>query len=145
MLSQIGVNVEIQSITPTEMTDRLLNNTVQLFMRDGGQGGSTDPASFVGNFLDSSKLHTNYNAWCYADPETDELVRKAAASTNQEERIEMYQELLKEAMDTDIGLFYATLNTSWGMQNNVHGYVLETGAVMRVCGLEGTGINIWLS
>ena len=31
------------------------------------------------------------------------------------------------------------------MQNNVHGYVLETGAVMRVCGLEGTGINIWLS
>ena len=145
MLSQIWVNVEIQSITPTEMTDRLLNNTVQLFMRDGGQGGSTDPASFVGNFLDSSKLHTNYNAWCYEDPETDELVRKAAASTNQEERIEMYQELLKEAMDTDIGLFYATLNTSWGMQNNVHGYVLETGAVMRVCGLEGTGINIWLS
>ena len=130
MLSQIGVNVEIQSITPTEMTDRLLNNTVELFMRDGGQGGSTDPASFVGNFLDSSKLHTNYNSWCYDNPETDKLVRAAAAETDQSVRV---------------GLFYATINTSWGMQSNVNGYVLETGAVMRVCGMEGTGINMWLS
>lgn len=145
MLGQIGVNVEIQSITTTEMTDRLLNNTVQLFMRDGGQGGSTDPASFVGNFLDSSMLHTNYNAWCYEDPATDELVRAAAAEIDQSKRIDMYRDLIEIAMDADIGLFYATLNTSWGMQNNVHGYVLETGAVMRVCGLEGTGINIWLS
>ena len=145
MLSQIGVNVEIQSITPTEMTDRLLNNTVELFMRDGGQGGSTDPASFVGNFLDSSKLHTNYNSWCYDNPETDKLVRAAAAETDQSVRVGLYQDLIREAMDANIGLFYATINTSWGMQSNVNGYVLETGAVMRVCGLEGTGINMWLS
>lgn len=145
MLSQIGVNVEIQSITTTEMTDRLLNNTVQLFMRDGGQGGSTDPASFVGNFLDSSMLHTNYNAWCYENPETDELIHQASAEQDQNKRIELYHELIAEAMDANIGLFYATLNTSWGARNNVHGYIVETGAVLRVCGLEGTGINIWLS
>lgn len=145
MLSQIGVNVEIQSITTTEMTDRLLNNTVQLFMRDGGQGGSTDPASFVGNFLDSSMLHTNYNAWCYENPKTDELIHQASAEQDQNKRIELYHELIAEAMDANIALFYATLNTSWGARNNVHGYIVETGAVLRVCGLEGTGINIWLS
>lgn len=57
----------------------------------------------------------------------------------------LYQDLIREAMDANIGLFYATINTSWGLQSNVNGYVLETGAVMRVCGLEGTGINMWLS
>lgn len=145
MLSQIGVSVEVQSITTTEMTDRLVNNTVQLFMRDGGQGGSTDPASFVGNFLDSGKIHSNYNAWCYEDPETDKLVQQAAAETDQEKRIELYGELIKEALETDIGYFYATMNLSWGFSNKVHGYELETGVVMRVCGNEGTGINIWLS
>lgn len=145
MLSQIGVNMEIQSIAAAEMTDRLLNNNVQLFMRDGGQGGSTDPASFVGNFLDSAMLNTNYNSWCYSDPDTDALIRQANGEPDQNKRIELYHELIKIAMDAHIGIFYATINTSWGMQPNVHGYVLETGTVMRVCGLEGTGINIWLS
>lgn len=55
MLSQIGINVEIQSLSSTEITDRYLNNTVQLFI--GGQGGSADPGTFVGNFLSTAKLH----------------------------------------------------------------------------------------
>lgn len=142
MLSQIGITVQIDSLSSTEITDRYLNNTVQLFI--GGQGGSADPGTFVGNFLSTAKLHTNYNAFCYSDPATDEIVNAAGASTDQAERKELYSELIKIALDTNIGVFYATSYLSWGLNPRVHGYVQENKSVMRVCGLEGTGINIWV-
>lgn len=138
---QIGVELEIQSLASAEVTDRYINNTVEVWI--SGQGGSADPATFVGYFLNTEKLHTNYNPYCYSKPETDELINKALAETDQEVRKEMYHELIKEAVDTNIGIYFATSNLSWGLSNKVHGFVQENKAVMRVCGTEGTGINIW--
>lgn len=46
MLSQIGINVEIQSLSSTEITDRYLNNTVQLFI--GGPGRLRRPRHLRG-------------------------------------------------------------------------------------------------
>ncbi len=99
----------------------------------------------MGNFLSTAKLHTNFNAFCYSDPETDKIVNEAGAETDRAKRTELYHELIKEALDTNIGVFYATSYLSWGLNERVHGYVQENKAVMRVCGLEGTGINIWVT
>lgn len=143
MLSQIGINVKIDSLSSTEVTDRYLNNTVQLFIN--GQSGSADPGTFVGNFLSTAKLHTNYNAFCYSDPETDKIVNEAAAETDQNKRVELYHQLIQEALETNIGVFYATSYLSWGLNPRVQGYVQENKAVMKVCGLEGSGINIWVT
>ena len=143
MLSQIGINVKIDSLSSTEVTDRYLNNTVQLFI--GGQSGSADPGTFVGNFLSTDKLHTNYNAFCYSDPETDKIINEAAAETDHERRVELYHQLIQEALETNIGVFYATSYLAWGLNPRVQGYVQENKAVMKVCGLEGSGINIWVT
>lgn len=143
MLTQIGIDVQIDSLSSTELTERYLNNTVQLFIV--GQGGTADPGTFVGYFLSSAKLHTNYNAFCYSDPATDEIVNAAGASTDQAERAELYKQLIEIALDTNIGVFYATPYLSWGLNSRVHGYVQESKYFMRICGLEGTGINIWVT
>lgn len=140
-LAAIGVNVEIQSLSATEVTDRYLNNTMQLWIN--GQGGSADPATFVGYFLNSEKIHTNYNAFCYSNPDTDVLINKALALTDQDERKAIYEQLVGIAMEECIGVFFATTKLSWGFRANVQGYVQENKAVMRVCGLEGTDINVW--
>lgn len=140
-LKQIGVNVEIQSVSSTEVTDRYLNNKVQLWIN--GQGGSADPATFVGYFLNSDKIHTNYNAFCYSDPATDAIINEALTLTDQQERKDLYEELNEIALKTNIAAFYATTKLSWGLRKEVHGFVQENKAVMRVCGLEGSGINIW--
>jgi peptide/nickel transport system substrate-binding protein len=142
-LAQIGVDVEIQSLSATEITARFLDNTVQLWIT--GQGGSSDPATFIGYFLNTEKLRTNYNAFAYSKPETDAIIKSALIETNQNARRALYIDLIKEALNTHIGVFYATSNLSWGISDKVHGYVQEERAVMRVCGNEGSGINIWLA
>ena len=139
MLSQIGINVEIQSLSSTEITDRYLNNTVQLFI--GGQGGSADPGTFVGNFLSTASC-TPTSRFLLQRPRDRQDAIMRRAETDRAKRTELYHELIKEALDTNIGVFYATSYLSWGLNERVHGYVQENKSVMRVSGLEGTGINI---
>ena len=142
MLSQIGIEVQVDSLASTEISERYLNNTVQLWI--SGQGGSADPASLIGKFLSSGQIHTNYNAFCYSDPANDELIAKANGSQDQEQRKEYYHELVQIALETNIGVFYANSFLSWGLNSRVHGYVQENKSVMQLTGMEGTGINIWV-
>ena len=139
--SQVGVNLEIRTLAQAEITASYLDNTVVTWA--SGQGGSADPATFVGNFFSTEKLHTNYNSFCYSDPYTDELIEKALVLTDQDARKEVYKEITTLGVEKNVGIFYATMNLSWGMSNKVHGYVQQNQVVFRVCGTEGSGINVW--
>lgn len=137
----IGVNIDIRSgLSSAELTDLYINNGVQLWIN--GQGGSADPATFVGYFLSSDKIGTNYNAFRYESAEADELIAEGLALVDQDERKGVYDELIKMAMETNIGVFYATTNLSWGISPKVHGYVQENKAVMYLCAPD-RGINVW--
>ncbi len=137
----VGVNLEITPVSQAEMTASYLDNTVVTWV--GGQGGSPDPATFVGYMLSTEKLNTNYNSFHYSDPATDELLAQGMRETNMNKRIEIYKQLNTIAAEYNLGIFFGTMNLTWGVSNNVHGLVQENKAVMRVCGLEGSGINIW--
>lgn len=142
MLSEIGIEVQVDSLSSTEINDRILNGTTQLIIC--GQGTSGDPASSLGKFLTSKQLRTNYNVFSYSDPETDAIVAKANGSADHEERVELYNELLKIAVETNIGVFYANTYLSWGLNSRVHGYVQENKAVLKLVGPEGSGMNVWV-
>lgn len=79
------------------------------------------PATFVGYFLNSDKIHTNYNAFCYSDPATDAIINEALTLTDQQERKDLYEELNEIALKTNIAAFYATTKLSWGLRKEVHG------------------------
>ena len=60
----------------------------------------------------------------------------------------MLLKLYREVLLFSIGAVYGLQECSylsWGLNERVHGYVQENKSVMRVCGLEGTGINIWVT
>ena len=132
-LKQIGVNVEIQSVSSTEVTDRYLNNKVQLWIN--GQGARPtrrrcrllpelrqDPHQLQRLLLQRSRDRRNHQRGADAH-------RPAGAQG-------LYEELNEIALKTNIAAFYATTKLSWGLRKEVHGFVQENKAIMRVCGLE---------
>lgn len=139
--AQIGVTLVIKTMAQAEITASYLDNTVVTW--GSGQGGSADPATFVGYFFNTEKLHTNYNAFNYSNPDTDALINEALQVSDLARRKELYREITTRGIEAHVGIFYATMNLSWAFNQKVHGYVQEGKAVMRVCGLEGSGINIW--
>ncbi|MGN1141360.1 MAG: ABC transporter substrate-binding protein [Oliverpabstia sp.] len=140
-LSQVGVTLNVKTASTAEITEQFQNGTFQIFRRT--QGGSADPATFIGYFFNSEKLHTNYNAWGYSDEETDKLINQALAETDQSKRIELYNQIMDRGCKENVGIFFASLNLSFGVNSKVHGYIQQNNAVLRVCGPEGTNINIW--
>lgn len=100
--------------------------------------------------IDNSLHNLNYHELKNAEgealrlcPATDAIINEALTLTDQQERKDLYEELNEIALKTNIAAFYATTKLSWGLRKEVHGFVQENKAVMRVCGLEGSGINIW--
>lgn len=144
-LAEIGVNCEIQSLSTTEQTERFVNNTMELFIKS--QNGTAHPNGHIGNFLSSGKLRTNYNAWAYSDPETDAMIAEALAisDSDREASKEIYHELVKIALEENIGVFYANNVAFWGVSPRVHGYEMQVSTDLRIVGLPGQNINIWLS
>ena len=141
-LSQVGVTLNVKTASTAEITEQFQNGTFQIFRRT--QGGSADPATFIGYFFSSDKLGTNYNAWGYSDPETDDLINQALAETDQEVRKDLYRQIMERGCAANVGIFFASLNLSFGVNSKVHGYVQQNNAVLKICGPEETGINIWI-
>ncbi len=139
--SQVGVKLNVKTVSTAEITEQFQNGTFQVFRRT--QGGSADPATFIGYFFNTEKMGTNYNAWGYSDPETDALINQALAETDQEARKELYAQIMERGCEQNVGIFFASLNLSFGVNSKVHGYIQQNNAVLKICGPEETGINIW--
>ena len=43
-----------------------------------------------------------------------------------------------------MGIFFANTNLNMAANNRVHGLVLENKSVLTICGVQDTGINIWV-
>lgn len=140
--SQIGVELEIQPVSASELTEMYTSGSVQVWLTT--QGGTSDPATFVGYFTSEAKLNTNQNSWGYSKPETEELNLKALSMSDREARQEIYREITADFLNEDLGIFFATTKLNMAANQRVQGLVLENKSVLTVCGAPDTGVNIWV-
>lgn len=138
--AQVGVDLQIITASNAEVTATYTEGTNVIV--SSGQGGSTDPSTFLGYFFSSQKLLTNYNTWGFSDPEVDELIEQALSITDRDERKAIYDQILKRGVEENVGIFYGTGNLSWGYRTNVHGLQQEGTAVLKLDGAKGE--NVWI-
>ena len=138
--AQIGVTLEIITASNAEVTATYTEGTNVI--SSNGQGGSTDPSTFLGYFFSSEKVHTNYNNFEYVNPEVDDLIQQAASITDQDERKALYDQILDICVPEYLGIFYGTGNLNWGYNAKVHGLTQEATAVLKITGAKGE--NVWM-
>lgn len=138
--AEIGVNLEIKTASTAEVTETYTSGTSVI--SSSGQGGSTDPSTFLGYFFSSEKVHTNYNTWNFVDPEIDKLIEEAVSITDQAERKPLYDKILEAGVKENVGIFYGTGNLNWAYNTKVHGLEQEGTAVLKLTGSKGE--NVWI-
>ena len=139
---EIGVNLEITAVSGSELTEMYTTGSVQVWATT--QGGTSDPATFIGYFTSEAKLNTNQNSWGYAKEETELLNQEALSLSDQDARKDIYLEITQDFLEDDLGIFFANTNLNMAANNRVHGLVLENKSVLTICGVQDTGINIWV-
>lgn len=134
----LNVDLQINTVEATTYMDSLIKGTVQMW--SGAQTSTSDPATSIGYQFNTAKLHSNYNAWCYSNPEVDKLITKGVEELDREKRIEIYKEIMEKTTPECVGIFFGNDNVSWGVSNKLHGVVQENKSVITI---SGNGINIW--
>jgi oligopeptide transport system substrate-binding protein len=102
-LRQIGVTVNLKSMDWAPYLDATKNGETE-FCREGWLADNKDPDNFLFVLLDSKNIgEGNYAR--YKNPEFDALVEKARKMTNMEERIPLYQQAEKMAVEDAVWIF----------------------------------------
>jgi peptide/nickel transport system substrate-binding protein len=124
-LRQIGIEAELNLVENATMVDQVyIGKTYDIAVT--GESAYVDPNTLI---LPNFKSGESGNFVNYANPEVDELIEQGIATTDQEERARIYQEIQSILLEDLpwVNLFVA--NQYEAMKTNVKGYVhIPTGS-----------------
>lgn len=126
-LKQVGIDMEIKQVDVSVWFDRFVKGDYQI--TSAYQERTIDPDNFYALVLKSGG---SINTTGYSSPEADDLIAKAARSTDDAERKELYLQL-RELIWNDVPLLfvhYETLN--YLMRRNVTGSTVNPTLELRL-------------
>jgi peptide/nickel transport system substrate-binding protein len=136
-LRQIGIEAELNLVENATMFDQVYSDNRTFDIAVTGESAFVDPNTLI---LPNFKTGESSNFTSYSNKDVDALIEQGIATTDQEERTTIYQELQKILLEDLpwINLFVA--NQYEAMKANVKGYVhIPTGSNIsfRTTWLEG--------
>jgi peptide/nickel transport system substrate-binding protein len=119
-LSQLGVEVKIRGGEYAAMEpDMLSGNFDAALLSRGYLVDVPDPGGYL---LSDWTCDGGYNIAHYCDPETDQMIRDAAATEDEEARAQAYAELAAKLQDEAASVFLLHENAVWGAQAAVENF-----------------------
>ena len=120
-LAALGVNVKLEKLANATMRDRLDKGDFDIALGNWSPDFA-DPFMFMNYWFDSERGGLPGNRSFYDNPEVDELIRKAAEISDQDERAELYgqaQDIIMQEFPY-VYLFQKAIHV--GLRDNVKGY-----------------------
>ncbi|MCD8074046.1 MAG: ABC transporter substrate-binding protein [Lachnospiraceae bacterium] len=127
--AEVGVDCEVNISEWGTFSDYAASGTADVY----GMSWTwyPDPYFFLNNLFASYNIGSNGNGANYSDPEVDDLLDKAAAATDQDERAEYYKEAMKIAMEAYSGSYYATTILTYAVNNRVTDFAQRADGTLR--------------
>lgn len=140
---EIGVTLDIHSTTMAEWSASIVDSWQADVVNSFGVSwnNSPDPYLYLEKQFSTNTIHAASNAGGYSDPEIDELLHEGFSATNDEERKEIYGEVMEKVMNEYTGIYYAYECRNWAVSERVHDAVLRADSQMLVTTPFN---NIWL-
>ena len=122
-LAKIGVSVKLQTIDWTVYLDKRKNGELPLYML-GWTGDNGDPDNFVCYFFCMDAKDTPITREGFvADKEVSDLLKKAAVTIKQADRVPMYQQAEQMIHDRVLRIFIANNQPPLAFSKKVSGYI----------------------
>ncbi len=118
------------TITPVEYTTLLDDQTRGDFQAlQLGWSGRVDPHGNIGSFLGTGGGN-NYPG--YSDPDVDDLISRAAQATDQQERADLYGQLVTKVQQDDPIIYLYRTRSITGVSKDVAGVSTYADGVVRL-------------
>ncbi len=127
MLTEAGIDLEINLITRADWFARRANGELGVIL--AGWGPKADP-DVRWRIIWKCDGWANYQRYC--DPETDELIERAAATYDTAKAKELYKKIIKRTADS-AAIAYNVWNLNFfAVTSRVHNYVLQEDRIPRL-------------
>lgn len=120
--AEIGVNLKLELMANPTLRDRVDKGDFQLCL-GAWSPDFADPYMFMNFWFDSKLWGLPGNRSFYKNVKVDELIRKAAVTSDQKERTELYGNAQEIIMQDAPYIFLYQVQTIVPMRKNVKGYV----------------------
>lgn len=122
--ADIGVSLKLELMANPTLRDKVANKDYDLCL-GAWSPDFADPYMFANFWYDSQNAGMAGNRAFYSNPAVDELLRKAAVSTSQEERVQLYKQVQDIViLDAPYILLYQVMAVV-PLRNNVKGFVFN--------------------
>ncbi|MFO7266063.1 MAG: ABC transporter substrate-binding protein [Limnochordales bacterium] len=123
-LAQIGIRLELQPYAYATMRAMLDEGNFDIAVGNWSPDFA-DPYMFMNYWFDSSNWGLAGNRSFYSNPVVDDLIRRAAVSTDIEERTRLYQEAQRIVIEEAAYVYLYQKGYQVAMRDNVKGYVFN--------------------
>lgn len=123
-LAQVGIRLELEPYAYATMRAMLGDGDFDIAVGNWSPDFA-DPYMFMNYWFDSANGGLPGNRSFYSNPEVDALIRRAAVSTDIEERTRLYQEAQRIVIDEAAYVYLYQKGYQVAMRDNVQGYVFN--------------------
>src|SRR5690606_9345009 len=123
-LTQVGIRRELEPYAYATMRAMLGDGDLDIAVGNWSPDFA-DPYLFMNYWLHSANGGLPGNRSLYSNPEVDRLIRRAAVSTDIEERTRLYQEAQRIVIDEAAYVYLYQKGYQVAMRDNVQGYVFS--------------------
>lgn len=120
--ADIGVTLNLELMANPTLRDRVDKGDFELCL-GAWSPDFADPYMFMNFWFDSDLWGLPGNRSFYKNPNVDELIRKAASISSQDERTRLYHKAQEIIMEDAPYIFLYQVQTIVPLRKNIHGYV----------------------
>lgn len=122
--ADIGVTLKLELMANPTLRDKVANRDYDLCL-GAWSPDFADPYMFANFWYDSANAGMAGNRSFYANPQVDDLLRKAARSTDRDERVRLYHQVQDIVIDDAAYILLYQLKAVVPMRRNVKGFVFN--------------------
>ena len=122
--ADIGVTLKLELMANATLRDRVFSKDFDLAL-GAWSPDFADPYMFANFWYDSNNIGSPGNRSFYSNPKVDELLRKAASSVDQQERVKLYAEVQDIVIEDAAYILLYQLKAVIPMRANVRGFVFN--------------------
>jgi peptide/nickel transport system substrate-binding protein len=130
-LAEIGIKVDLQKVAGPTRRERIANKDFDMSI-GGWTANYSDPNMFMTPLFDSKSQGLPGNRSYYSNPQVDELVRKAKATIDADERTKLYRQAQDVIMEDAPYFFLFQADYRLAVRKNVLGLALNPSNVFNM-------------
>ncbi len=128
----LNITVNIHSSDWAAFSEVVTAGTADIYGASYAFSESGDPYFYLNGFFNTNSIGSTPNGGGFSNGEVDALLDESTHTTDQDQRNELYKQIMTIALSQYPGIYYANENLIYAYHNSVEGFRINPSTIFRM-------------